>query len=361
LLAAIFAAQAWTRAMRASGNDLTTYLAAARAFWDGLNPYLVNAPFPFIYPLFLCVAIWPFALLPYGVAVGAWYLLAVLALASATAPLRTLARAVPDSRQWLVATAIVALAFADVLQNNLVNGQVNPVVLALCVAFAWLHARGRRLAAGAALGAAIAIKITPAILLLYLVKRQDWRTVAWTVGAMLACGVVLPYLVAGPSIWNEYYHYAQTFLTDRLVDSAEIVSHRRAFGLVEVVRQLTGSALAADIWIAAAVVAVALWFVDRVDRAHAFALYLAASLLISPMSEVHHLIYLWPALVLLTGEALDGRLTARSTIGLMAVLIAALAIRHVPFAAFVAVAGTCLLIGGQTGVRRGSDSAPTPV
>jgi alpha-1,2-mannosyltransferase len=349
LLGAIFAAQTWGRAMRANGNDLTTYLTAARAFWEGGNPYLVDAAFPFIYPLFLCVAIWPLALLPYGIAVAAWYLLAAVALASTTGLLRTLDRAAQESQRWLIATAVVALALADVLQNNLVNGQVNPIVLALCVAFAWFHARRHRLAAGAALGAAIAIKITPAILLLYLVKRKDWRTIAWTVAALVVCGVVLPYLIAGPSIWSEYQHYAQTFLTDRLVDTGEIVTHRRAFGLVEVVRQITGSARAADIWIAATAVAIALWFVDRTDRPHAFALYLAASLLISPMSEVHHLIYLWPALVLLAWEALDGRLTAADTIGLVAVLIAALAIRFVPFAAFAAVAGTCVLLARRRG------------
>ena len=344
ILFVVFALQTWTRATRINGNDLTTYLTAARAFWAGGNPYLVDAPFPFIYPLFLCVAIWPLAQLPYGAAIAAWYLLAILALASATNLLRVLERPAPDARRWLMATAIVALALTDVLQNNLVNGQVNAVVLGLCVVLAWLHARGKRLAAGIALGAAIALKLTPAVLLMFLVKRKDWRTIAWTAAATLVCAVGLPYLIAGSSVWTEYQFYARTFLTDRLVDSADIVTHHRAFGLVEVVRQLTGAAMAADTWIAAALVAMALWATDRPDRPHAFALYLAASLLMSPMSEVHHLILLWPGLIGLTWAALAGRLSAAYIVGVAAVLIAVLAIRYVPFAAFVAVTGTCVLL-----------------
>jgi hypothetical protein len=83
-LAAAFAIQAWGRAMRPGGNDLTTYLTAAREFWRGANPYAIDSPFPFVYPLFLCVAIWPLAQLPYGVAVAVWCAIALAAMAGTT-------------------------------------------------------------------------------------------------------------------------------------------------------------------------------------------------------------------------------------------------------------------------------------
>jgi hypothetical protein len=62
------------------------------------------------------------------------------------------------------------------------------------------------------------------------------------------------------------------------------------------------------------------------------------------MSEVHHLILLWPGLIGLTWAALAGRLSAAYIVGIAAVLIAVLAIRYVPFGAFVAVTGTCVLL-----------------
>ncbi|HEX5069163.1 MAG TPA: glycosyltransferase family 87 protein [Vicinamibacterales bacterium] len=346
-LAAVFAVQMWGRAFRPGGNDFTTYLSASRDFWSGANPYAADLPFPFIYPLFLCVALWPLTHVPYAIAVSIWYALTIAALAATTAAVALMRGA--TRTPWLVVTAIVAVALADVLQNNLVNGQVNGVVLALCALGALAWTRQRRAAAGIAIGAAIAIKITPALLLVWLARRRDWRTMTWAAGAAVVCAIGLPWLAAGSRIWPDYAHYGHTFLSDRLARPVDVVTHYRAFGLVEVVRQLTGSAWAADTWIVAAMVTAVLWIADRPAArppVNALALYLAASLLISPMSEVHHLILLWPALILLVREPLDGGMSLPRLILLLLVLTVAFNLRQVPFGAFAAVVGTCgLLIG----------------
>lgn len=344
---AICAIQMWGRAFRANGNDLTTYLVASRDFWRGANPYQADTAFPFVYPLFLCVALWPLAQAPYAAAVALWYACSVAALALATATVASAAGAARGARAWVVVAAIVTVALADVLQNNLVNGQVNVIVLALCAVGAWAWTRQERIGAGVAIGAAIALKITPAILLVWLVRRRDWRTATWAIAAAATFGIALPWLVSGSHIWSDYGYYGHTFLSGHLAESADIVTHHRAFGLVEVVRQATGSAWAADTWIVAGLVMGALWVIDRPSARpaiNAFALYLAASLLISPMSEVHHLVLLWPALLLLVCEALDGRMSLARSMGLVLVLIAAFTLREVPFAAFGAVLGTCALI-----------------
>jgi alpha-1,2-mannosyltransferase len=247
-----------------------------------------------------------------------------------------------------VSATIVSVALADVLQNNLVNGQVNPVVLALCAGGALMWTRQRRIAAGLAIGAAIAFKITPAVLLIWLARRKDWRTLGWTAAATALFAIGLPWLVAGARVWSDYAYYGHTFLAGHLVESADVVTHHRAFGLVEVARQLTGSAWALDTWVVTAIIVAALWLADKPGArppAHAFALYLAASLLIAPMSEVHHLVWLWPALVLLVADGLDGRLSPTRQIGLLCVLIAAFTLHVVPFAALAAVLGACLLLG----------------
>jgi len=176
---------------------------------------------------------------------------------------------------------------------------------------------------------------------------------ACTVAAAPVFAVGLPWLVSGARLWSDYAYYGHTFLADRLAEPADVVTHYRAFGLVEVVRQVTGAAWAADTWIVAAIVATWLWIADRPSArpaVNAFALYLAASLLISPMSEVHHLILLWPALILLVREALGERMSPVRRGALVLVLIAAFMLHQVPFAAFAAVLGTCALIALKPGL-----------
>ncbi len=58
------------RANRVEGYDFTSYLLASRAFWHGLNPYLVSTDFPFIYPLPVCVLVYPLTLIPYNTAMS---------------------------------------------------------------------------------------------------------------------------------------------------------------------------------------------------------------------------------------------------------------------------------------------------
>jgi hypothetical protein len=75
LLVLLFAVQTWRKAYRPDGNDLTSYLAASRALAEGSNPYEVDTPFPYIYPLFPALALIPLAKAPYGAAVLLWFAL----------------------------------------------------------------------------------------------------------------------------------------------------------------------------------------------------------------------------------------------------------------------------------------------
>ena len=139
---AVFAAQTVGKASRAGGNDFTSYLLASRALWQGENPYTTATAFPFIYPLFLCVVLAPFTWLPYPVSAALWYVLsagALIGTLTLTVHLHG-PRGRPDA---LIATlAIVALCSAGTVQNNLLNGQINFLVLAICLLFAWCYLEG---------------------------------------------------------------------------------------------------------------------------------------------------------------------------------------------------------------------------
>ena len=353
------AAQTWDRTSRSFANDLGTYVMAADVFWGGGNPYVAPTPQPFIYPLFLCVALWPLTQIPQGIAATIWFLLSVASIAVALAATGSLNGFSHQARRWTVAAAIVCVLLADVLQNNLRNGQVNLVVVGLCVLFAWCWARGRTWQAGAALGAAIAIKITPAILLLFLAQRRAWRAIVGAGTAAVVFAVVLPAAVAPFMVAVYYRYYAKTFLSERLGDPTYVASDPRTFNLAGVVHGLTGWSFAGDTLAFAALVAVGLLLFDRAGRAGsvgALCLYLSAVLLITPMSELHHLAFLIPGLAWLTWRALAGRSSMPSAAALAVVLLALLIWRYVPFAAFAGVAGTCALL--VAAIR--ADQLPSP-
>jgi hypothetical protein len=67
--------QAWHKAHRPQGYDLTCFLLASRALTHGGDPYRIESPFPFRYPLFVPLAMAPLTLVPYDVTVVLWFLI----------------------------------------------------------------------------------------------------------------------------------------------------------------------------------------------------------------------------------------------------------------------------------------------
>jgi alpha-1,2-mannosyltransferase len=348
-LCAVLAVQTASRAARADGNDFTSYLLATRALWNGENPYTVPTPFPFIYPLFLCVLLAPLASAPYAASVALWYAANVAAIGLALTMTLRLSGAEP--RRMVVVLAVVCLLMGGVLQDNLLNGQVNPIVLGLCVVFAWCHLDGRPHAAAMALGAAIALKLTPAILLLFLIRRRAWAVAGEAVAAAIVLAAALPWLVAGDRVQDYYTYYVDTFLRARL--SGVALVDPVTFSLAGVWRALSSTTGMYDALVFALLAAAALLIIDRGegadDRSTAtltVCLYLAASLLVTPMSEMHHLIYLMPGLAVLTWRAARpaGASTRSGLVALGAVYLALIAIRARLPTEFGGVLGTCGLL-----------------
>jgi len=80
LILLIYFVQMFGKAYRDNGYDFTSYLLSSEALFAGTNPYQTGSPFPFIYPLFLCVVLMPLTLLPYWLSNAIWFLLNVAAL-----------------------------------------------------------------------------------------------------------------------------------------------------------------------------------------------------------------------------------------------------------------------------------------
>jgi alpha-1,2-mannosyltransferase len=203
-------------------QDFGVYLAAARDILHGQPLYsaFLHHPFPdatlrpaYIYPPSFALLVAPLGPLPDGVAAAVW-----MAIEQAS-----LAVAVLLVVRWLRPTrwAVVALLFATLtfypLWVDVVQGQANLLVLLLVTVGIVGVLRGRP-AFGAAIGAAAALKLTPLILVAWLLLDRRFRAAAFVLGGFAALtgvgfllrfqdtlayfGQVLPALAGGTAFYG---------------------------------------------------------------------------------------------------------------------------------------------------------------
>jgi hypothetical protein len=312
LLGIVLLWQTFERASRPDGIDLTSYVLSARALMHGASPYLLATPFPYLYPATLAFLLIPLTLVPPVVALAAW--LALNALAAVWSIRRVALFVRPDLAQRPESVALLLAAFFTfffpIVQSNLRNGQVNFIVLALCVAAA-LPGRERSGPAQPAShpagpaepadpahparpafpalfwSAAIAIKIVPIVLLPYFAFRRRWP---WLLQAAMSCTVLLllPAVVVGARIIDIYRQFIDVLIASSLAP-------------------YRGTKPTPALRISAAAVVVG-WILQtdgrrlRHEHAHPFTLYLLGIPLASPKSEIHHLAFMLPAAVMIAAE-----------------------------------------------------------
>lgn len=305
-VAVIWCGQTIRKAERSTGNDLVGYLAASEALYAQQDPYRLPDRFPYIYPLFLATIVRPLAALPLRAASVLWFALecACLAFVLRFARLRF------GDRELTGAVAIVFLVavFGDVLQLELLNGQVN--LLVLCLVVASVHiADSRPRIAPALLGAAIAIKLTPALLLVYWIVRRRFG-MALQASGWAVTFVLLPWLIVRDRLWALYGDYVQNFILAR-TQSADPHGREIFFSVYGFIGWSMGSPPGRTLVVVCALlvlIALVVWHY-RAERQQPRAtpsiawVYLAATPLLTPMSEVHHLTAALP-LASITGVAL---------------------------------------------------------
>jgi hypothetical protein len=107
----------------------------------------------------------------------------------------------------LLRTTFLALLAGDALGNNFLYGQIYiPVAVFLVLGFVW--AESRPAASGFALALATALKLFPAVFLLYLICRRRWKALAWT-GVWIA-------LLAGVSVFAVGWEAHRVFVVEAL-------------------------------------------------------------------------------------------------------------------------------------------------
>ncbi|MFF7523076.1 glycosyltransferase 87 family protein [Streptomyces pseudovenezuelae] len=248
----------------------------------------------FTYPPFAAVAMLPMALLDLRAAIAVGLLLNLAALAVVV---RLLTGRAWRRHGWYgCALGACALALFEPLRDTFSFGQVNLLLLALVLVDAWLLATGRERWAGAGIGLAAAVKLTPAIFIgLLLLARRGRAAAVATVVALTATGFAA--LVA-PDASRFYW-------TDALWDTSRVgrldyVSNQSLQGILARLGE-TDRAL----WAVAVLLTLGVWAV-RARRAvaagawaAAFALTGLTACLVSPITWVHHLVWLLPSFAVL--------------------------------------------------------------
>jgi alpha-1,2-mannosyltransferase len=199
-------------------------------------------------------------------------------------------------RLWLAVVLVVpATLWLEPINSNFAFGQINVVLMTLVLADCMpRHTPWPR---GVLLGLGIALKLTPAVFLLYFLMRRDNRAVL-TALASFAASTVLGFVLAWHDSWEYWTHTAHN--TARIGDAAlntdqNIAGALARIGLGEQDRFL--------IWAGACLLVLALtvWAMRRVLRAGEPALALICvalfGLVVSPVSWSHHWVWVLPAVL----------------------------------------------------------------
>ena len=171
-----------------------------RAWLDGQPLYADGAMFetqagldlPFTYPPLAAIAFAPFALLPLSAASAAITVTTFVLLIVSTVIVLTRLDVWPQSsitaepawlrRCWLAAAIVApAVVYLEPIRANFDFGQINVVLMTLVIADC--VPRKTPWPRGLLLGVAIALKLTPAVFLLYFVLRRDTRALIVTVAS----------------------------------------------------------------------------------------------------------------------------------------------------------------------------------
>ncbi|MGW0995974.1 glycosyltransferase 87 family protein [Streptomyces sp. NPDC002523] len=248
----------------------------------------------FTYPPFAALAMLPLASLGRHTAIVASLLVNLAALAVI---LRVLAGPGWRRHGWYRwSLALCGLALFEPLRDTFSFGQVNLVLLALVLVDCLLLATGRGRWAGVGIGLAAAVKLTPALFIGLLLLARRWRAAGTaTVVTLAATGLAA---LADPDA-SRFYWTEALWDTGR-VGRLDYVSNQSLQGILARLGEPDRA-----LWASAVLLVLSVWAV-RTRRAvaagdwtAAFALTGAAACLVSPITWVHHLVWLLPSFVVL--------------------------------------------------------------
>ncbi len=262
-------------------------------------------------PLWLGASIWFWVNL--GLAVGATYF-GVLTVREGSEG--------PGERALFVIPFVLA---AGIIGSNLEVTQINHLTLFLLCWSLYAFKRGKDIGAGALIGVAVALKLTPGLFILYFLYKRSYKVVAGAAIGLVICWLVLPpFLVGFENFWpvmTGWWGILSAFLTEGTAaegivgfrhtnQSLSAALHRflsevpadGGRGAHYFVNIISLSVPFVDYVFKAAVVAILaflLWICrtplgdrDRLALSFEYSLIFIATLFISPISWIDHYVFL---------------------------------------------------------------------
>ena len=319
--------------------DVDVYRMAAQAWRDGRPLYgqdwfqtqIDGTVLPFTYPPIAAVLFAPLTWVSLGTGTTVLTIASTLLLVlSITIVLTGLGISVNLGREagpdwWhraVVATAIVAAAIwcdAEPIWANFDFGQVNAVLMTLVIADC--VPRRTYWPRGALLGLAVALKLTPAVFLLYFLLRRDRRAAVTTVVSFLAA-TLLGFAMAWSDSWQ---YWTRTVSDTDRIGGATLNTNQNLAGALA--RLPLSDHLRSLLWLAGCllVLAAMLWAARRVLAAGEPILALVCvalfGLVVSPVSWSHHWVWMLPAVVVMAVVAYRHRTVALAALSVAGVAL----------------------------------------
>jgi alpha-1,2-mannosyltransferase len=290
--------------------DLDVYRSGGQAVLHGAPVYdfLTQPPqlLPFTYPTFAVLLAVPLALVPWTAAQWLWTALIFVAM---TLVVRySFAAQLGRIRPWapIMIGALVALcAYAMPLQDQIRFGQVDILLVAMCVADI---APGRtRWPRGVLVGLATAIKLVPGVFVIYF-WITGRRREAVTAAVASAAATLLTFLIL-PADSADYWFRA-LFDSDRLGSNTS-TTNQSIRGML--LRLYWPDAVTSLLWLVC--VAIVAYFGFRAarhawqdgDEIRGIAITGLLAVLVSPVAWIHHLAWLVVVLGAIVGDGRDRR------------------------------------------------------
>lgn len=260
--------------------------------------YLVpGTTYGFTYPPFAAVVMLPMALVGLRTAIALCLALNVAALA---AVLYVLAGSTLRRHGWYgVGLVLCALALFEPLRDTFSFGQVNLLLLALVLADARLLATGRGRLAGVGIGLAAAVKLTPAVFIGLLLLARRWRAAGLATAVAAAATAAAAWIAPAAS----RFYWTEALWDTGRVGRLDYVSNQSLQGVLA--RLVAPHEPSRVVWAALVLVVVCVWAwrtraaVRADDWIAAFALTGLTGCLVSPITWVHHLVWLLPSFAVL--------------------------------------------------------------
>lgn len=288
--------------------DVDVYRMGGRAWLDGQPLYADGAMFqtrggldlPFTYPPLAAIVFSPLALVSLQVASVSITVITLLLLVVSTFIVLNRLGVWPGRTWWLAAGVVaVSVTTLEPIRANFSFGQINVVLMTLVIADC--VPRRTPWPRGILLGLAIALKLTPAVFLLYFVLRRDGRATLTAIA-----GFVVATLAGFALAWRDSYEYWTTTVrhTER-IGNATLNTNQNAAGSLARLGLNEGTHFV--VWTLACLGALALtvWAVRRVlsggdsggEPTLALVLVALFGLVVSPVSWSHHWVWALPTVI----------------------------------------------------------------